>query len=133
MATLRKKNALDHKRMRILRNELAQQAEEADRLINNERSKLNTVLSRHTKAESRIAELTNEMNLLRSTVGGTSTIGVGSTDSSSSSSSSRRVGSSSQRVHITRTGSVYVDAPATTTTTGSDNNAESRLSMDNLK
>ena len=132
MATLRKKNALDHKRMRILRNELAQQAEEADRLINNERSKLNTVLSRHTKAESRIAELTNEMNLLRSTVGGTSTIGVGSTDSSSSS-SSRRVGSSSQRVHITRTGSVYVDAPATTTTTGSDNNAESRLSMDNLK
>ena len=130
MATLRKKNALDHKRMRILRNELAQQAEEADRLINNERSKLNTVLSRHTKAESRIAELTNEMNLLRSTVGGTSTIGVGSTDSSSS---SRRVGSSSQRVHITRTGSVYVDAPATTTTTGSDNNAESRLSMDNLK
>ena len=36
ITTLRKKNALDHKRMRILRNELAQQAEEADRLINSE-------------------------------------------------------------------------------------------------
>ena len=124
MKTLRKKNALDHKRMRILRNELAQQAEEADRLINTERSKLNTVLNRHTKAESRIAALTKEMNMLKSSIGGQSMLG----SNSERNSGGGREGRSSQHIHISRSGSVYVDAPKT-----ENDNTKSRLSLDNLK
>ena len=125
--TLKKKNALDHKRMRILRNELAQQAEEADRLINSERSKLNTVLGRHSRAESRIAELVKEMNMLKSSVSETNIEGIGTETHHT-----RRNGGSSHsnHVHITRSGSIYVDGESGRATGA---NAESRLSMDNLK
>lgn len=125
--TLKKKNALDHKRMRILRNELAQQAEEADRLINSERSKLNTVLGRHSRAESRIAELVKEMNMLKSSVSETNTEGF---DTGIKHGRHSDVSSSSKHVHITRSGSIYVDGGSESVTGGS---AESRLSMDNLK
>ena len=127
ITTLRKKNALDHKRMRILRNELAQQAEEADRLINSERSKLDTVLGRHSRAESRIAELVKEMNMLKSSVSETNIEGIGTETHHT-----RRNGGSSHsnHVHITRSGSIYVDGESGSATGA---NAESRLSMDNLK
>ena len=50
ISNLKKKVAVDHQKMRILRSELAQQAEEAGRLISAERSKFSTVLSRHSAA-----------------------------------------------------------------------------------
>ena len=99
ISVLKKKNELDHKKMRILRSELVQQANEADRLINSERAKLNVVLSRHSMAESRIAELTKEMNNLRSSVA----------NMDSGSSDEGQMGQHS-RVHITRTGSVHVNS-----------------------
>ena len=86
--------------MRILRSELVQQATDADRLINLERSKLSAVLSRHSMAESRITELTKEMNNLRSSV---AKLDSGHQDNREAQNS---------RVHITRTGSVYLDSQA---------------------
>ena len=120
VSKLKKKVAVDHRKMRILRSELAQQAEEADRLISAERSKLSTVLSRHSAAESRIAALTQEMNDLKSSVaniqGDSRAIQSRAYDDSPPNQS---------HVHITRQGSVYVD-------TGHGESNESRLTMENL-
>lgn len=107
ITSLKEKVNVDHRKMRILRSELAQQAEEADRLINAERSKLNKVLSRHSAAESRIAALTEEMNSLRSSV-------------------ANMQGDNSSRIHISRQGSVDINA------TNVQLN-ESRLTMENLE